>query len=406
MHFKKIVLFFIILFLLPILYYKSFFTKKTIESTHTKHFSTHSSKNLNHKLSTNSKHIIAIDRKNLHILYEKDAFSKTAMASTTKIMTCILTIENCSLTEKVTVSKKASSVSGSQLDIIEGNTYTVSDLLYGLMLRSGNDCAIALAEYISNSTENFSLLMNQKAKELNLKNTNFVTPHGLDDKNHYTTAYDLAILTDYALKNNIFKKLVSTKKYYMNFNGYNKELVNTNELLGSLSGVYGVKTGFTFDAGRCLVTSCQRNDIDIIIVVLGADTKKSRGLDTINIINYIFENFEYVDISQTIYEAFDYYSKKYKYMLIIKKSMDMPILELSPLDNYLFLLNTSEGLNLTSKLYTNISYSPRSSQNSVIGKISLYNKKDLLCEINIIQKNTLNKNDYKYYFEKIFDEMF
>ena len=110
--------------------------------------------------------------------------------------------------------------------------------------------------------------MNQKAKELNLKHTHFVSPHGLDDKNHYTTAYELAILTDYALKYETFKKVVGTKTATISVNGNPRTITNTNELLGNLNGVYGVKTGFTFNAGRCLVTSCNRNGMDIIVVVL------------------------------------------------------------------------------------------------------------------------------------------
>ena len=118
--------------------------------------------------------------------------------------------------------------------------------------------------------------MNQKAQQLNLKHTHFVTPHGLDDENHYTTAYELAILTDYALKNEKFKEIVSTKTTTISINGYSRTISNTNELLGNLAGVYGVKTGFTFNAGRCLVSSCRQNDMDIIVVVLGADTKNQR----------------------------------------------------------------------------------------------------------------------------------
>lgn len=115
--------------------------------------------------------------------------------------------------------------------------------------------------------------MNEKASSLGLSNTHFITPHGLDSDEHYTTAYELALLTNYALKNDIFAKIVGTQNYTVTINGYPKALKNTNELLGNLNGVYGVKTGFTNGANRCLVTSCKRNGMDIICVVLGADTK-------------------------------------------------------------------------------------------------------------------------------------
>ena len=139
----------------------------------------------------------------------------------------------------------------------------------------GNDCAVAIAEHISGSVENFANLMNQKAQELSLTHTHFVTPHGLDDPAHYTTAYELALLTDYALKNKTFQNIVSTKTITITVNGYPRTISNTNELLGNLNGVYGVKTGFTFNAGRCLVSSCQQNGMDIIVVVLRSRYQKS-----------------------------------------------------------------------------------------------------------------------------------
>lgn len=178
-----------------------------------------------------SKNAIIFDRNSKITLYEKNPFQEVAIASTTKIMTCILALENADLSDTITISKKAAAVAGSTLGLKENMKLTLNDLLYGLMLRSGNDCAIAIAEHISGSTENFSFLMNKKAKELGLKNTNFVTPHGLDNEEHYSSAYDLALLTDYALNNDTFKKMVSTKRITINFNGYQKELINTNELL-------------------------------------------------------------------------------------------------------------------------------------------------------------------------------
>ena len=134
---------------------------------------------------------------------------------------------------------------------------------------------MAIAEHISGSLENFAELMNQKAQDLKLTHTHFVTPHGLDDENHYTTAYELALLTDYALKNDTFRNIVGTKTTTISVNGNPRTISNTNELLGNLDGVYGVKTGFTFNAGRCLVSSCNRNGMDMIVVVLRCRYQKS-----------------------------------------------------------------------------------------------------------------------------------
>ena len=165
---------------------------------------------------TSSKHIIAIDRDSKRILYEKDGFTQTPMASTTKILTAIIAIENCNLDEPVLVSTEAAKINGSTLGINTNSEISLKDLLYGLMLRSGNDCAIAIAEHVGGSIEGFSYIMNKKAKDLGLKNSNFTSPHGLDDDNHYTTAYELALITDYALKNETFRNIVGTKETIVN----------------------------------------------------------------------------------------------------------------------------------------------------------------------------------------------
>ena len=152
------------------------------------------------------------------------------------------------------------------------------------MLCSGNDAAVCLAESVGGSIEGFAELMNTKAQELGLSNSHFESPHGLDSDQHYTTAYELALLSDYALKNPTFLSIVGTKNHTVIINGTPKTLSNTNELLGNLDGVYGIKTGFTNGANRCLVTACKRGNMDIICVVLGADTKNFRTKDSIKLI--------------------------------------------------------------------------------------------------------------------------
>ena len=164
------------------------------------------------------------------------------------------------------------------------------------MLCSGNDAAVCLAESVAGSVAEFSNLMNKKAQELGLFNSHFESPHGLDSDGHFTTAYELSLLTDYALQNSTFLNIVGTKNYTVTINGYPKNLSNTNELLGNLNGVYGVKTGFTNGANRCLVTSCKRGDMDIICVVLGADTKNFRTKDSIKLIEYVFNTYEYFNV--------------------------------------------------------------------------------------------------------------
>ena len=253
----------------------------------------------------NARSCIVLDRLSKNIIYGKNEFNKVKMASTTKIMTATIIIENCDLNKTVEVSKRAAGTGGSRLGLKTGDKITIKDLLYGLMLCSGNDAAVALAENCSGSIPEFSNLMNNKAKELGLNNSHFESPHGLDSDNHYTTAYELAILSDYALQNKTFNNIVSTKQYTVTINEYPKTLSNTNELLGNLLGVYGIKTGFTNGANRCLVTACKRDDMDIICVVLGCDTKKFRTQDSIKLIEYAFNSYTRVNIEETIKKTED-----------------------------------------------------------------------------------------------------
>ena len=273
----------------------------------------------------NSRIGIIYDRKSGKVIWGKNENKRSAMASTTKIMTCIVVIENADLNAEVKVSAKAAGTGGSRLGLKKDDKITIKDLLYGLMLRSGNDAAVALAEYVGKDKEGFANLMNKKAKELGLKDTHFVTPHGLDDPEHYTTAYELAKIADYALKNEMFAKIVGTKEHTININGYAKQLCNTNELLGYLQGVSGVKTGFTNNAGRCLVTSVNRNDFEIITVVLGADTKKIRTADSINLIEYAYENYKYLNIEDIVNEKFGNWKEINKKRIQVEKGKNKTV---------------------------------------------------------------------------------
>lgn len=391
--FKKI----IFLFLIFTIFNNIFTIDSSLANSLSKSNTTKFSNNLE-KIETNSKNIIVLDRKTLSILYEKSPFQKVPMASTTKIMTCIIAIEKSKLDDIITVSKNASKVQGSTLGLKENMKISMNDLLYGLMLKSGNDCAIAIAEYLSESVESFADLMNKKAKELNLLNTHFVSPHGLDDQNHYTSAYDLAILTNYALNNEIFKKIVSTKTHTIYLNNSPKEISNTNELLGNLTGVYGVKTGFTFGAGRCLVSACKREALDIIVVVLGADTKKIRTQDSFNLINYIFKNYKYINLENTIKTEFNNYLKYLNNFIILEKTKTIPKLKLKKLKNYDFPLNINITNNFQSKLYLINKFSSDISKDSKVGTMQLYCNNKLLYSIDIILDNNLIKNSWNYYF--------
>lgn len=234
---------------------------------------------------------IVIERDSGRILFAENAFDKKFMASTTKIVTAITVIENCNLDEVVTVKKETVGIEGSSIYLEEGEKLTVKDLLYGLMLRSGNDAAETLADFCGNGTENFVRMMNETAQKVGAKNSNFVNPHGLHDDNHYTTAYDMAIITAYALKNETFREIVScrVKEIPWSTRSYNRRLVNKNKMLAGFEGATGVKTGFTKNAGRCLVSSCLRGDMELICVVLNCPPmfEKSKAL-----LSEAFENFK------------------------------------------------------------------------------------------------------------------
>ena len=350
----------------------------------------------------NARAYVVIDRNSNNILIGKNETQKKKMASTTKIMTATIILENCNLNETVTISKKAAGTGGSRLGLKTGDKITVIDLLYGLMLCSGNDAAVALAEYASGNVENFAKMMNNKAKELNLVNTNFETPHGLDSENHYTTAYELAILTNYALNNSTFAKIVGTKYYNITLNGYPKSIHNTNELLGVLNGVYGVKTGFTNGANRCLVTACKRNNLDIICVVLGCDTKNHRTKDSISLIEYTFENYNVLNVEEIINKDFENWKTENLNSFSFQKGIINDIdLNLGTLP-YDITAIKKETLN---SIYTEINceknFEAPISGNSQIGEILLKDDNNTILTIPIYLKNTVERKTLLYYFKNI-----
>lgn len=340
----------------------------------------------------NSRYAVVLDRQSKAILYGKNETAKTKMASTTKIMTALIVIENTNLNNIVEVSAKAAGTGGSRLKLKAKDKISVRDLLYGLMLRSGNDAAVALAEYIGGSIPEFANLMNQKAEELGLVNTHFETPHGLDSEEHYTTAYELAILTDYALNNKVFAEIVKTKSCNININGQLRTINNTNELLGNLNGVYGVKTGFTNGAGRCLVTSIKRGDLDVICIVLGADTKKIRTVDSINLIEYTFNNFENIDIKTKIEEEFNNWKNINEGRISIEKGIKNSInveLEEYDLKNYPIKKNTENRIQV--EVNANLDLIAPVEVNTKIGEVTVYYDNHIILKISILTAEEVNK---------------
>ncbi len=207
---------------------------------------------------------VLMDAQTGRVLFEKNADRRSLIASTTKIMTALVVCEQCNVLDRVRIPKEAVGIEGSSMYLQEGEVLTVQELLYGLMLRSGNDAAMALAIYCGGTVEGFSELMNDKAHRLGLTGSHFVNPHGLDNPNHYATARDLAVLAAYAMENPIFAKTVSTKSITVG----QRILQNHNKLLWQVDGADGVKTGFTKKAGRILVSSCIRDGRRLIAVTI------------------------------------------------------------------------------------------------------------------------------------------
>ena len=362
----------------------------------------------------NSRAAIVYERSSGKILYGKEENEKRKMASTTKIMTAIVVLENTNLDDIVTISSKAAGTGGSRLGLHKDDKISIQDLLYGLLLCSGNDAAVALAEHVSGDLSNFANMMNSKATSLGLSSTHFVTPHGLDDDNHYTTAYELALITNYALKNDVFANLVKTKTYTISINNHPKTLSNTNELLGNLDGVYGVKTGFTNGANRCLVTAVKRDNMDIICIVLGADTKKDRTKDSINLINYSFNNFKMVHIKEKITNEFVNWkicnSSSFRVEKGVSNSVDIIIQDI-PYDFFPIKCNHTDDISiyiycnteLTAPLPSGstLGYLTVSVDNQTVLTLNLYNSNSIALKSPTKFFNSFLKN-YSYYLESIF----
>ena len=341
--------------------------------------------------SINSRHAVVYDRSNGVTLYGKKENEKCKMASTTKIMTCTVVLEKAKLTDVVEVSKKAAGTGGSRLGLKAKDKITVHDLLYGLMLCSGNDAAVALAEYVGGDVQSFADLMNEKAKELKLENTNFVTPHGLDEEEHYTTAYELAKITEYALNIPKFTQIVGTKNYTVTINGNAKNINNTNELLGNFNGVYGVKTGFTNGANRCLVTSIKRGDLDLICVVLGADTKRLRTQDSIKLIEYVYSNYEMLNIKEIIENSQEWKEIQSIGIVIekgIKQKLELELEELK-IEKFPILKEKLKDINIEMNLLNTVNAPVKYKQ--IVGTVQIKIGDELIRSVDILSKEEVDK---------------
>lgn len=241
-------------------------------------------------LDVSAKSAIMIDAETGRILFEKNAYEKRSMASTTKIITAITAIEKGNLSDVVIISENAASTEGSSVWLEPGEKLTLSELLYAVLLESGNDASVAVAEHIGGSVEAFSSMMNATCRNAGADSTNCVTPSGLDAELHYTTAYDMAKIAAYAMKSEVFREIVATQKATIPWEGkeWDRTLVNHNKLLNMYDGADGIKTGYTKKSGRCLVSSAEKNGFRVIVVTLDAPDDWN---DHIKLFDYAFSTY-------------------------------------------------------------------------------------------------------------------
>lgn len=345
---------------------------------------------------------VLIDAKTGTILFEKNKDEKHFPASTTKIMTTLLTLENCkNLEDKVKMSHNAIysiEPGSSHIAMNEGETLTVEQSLYGLLLASANEVANALAEYISTNINDFCKLMNERAKQLGCKNTNFVNAHGFHNENHYTSAYDLALIMKEDIKYEEFNKIISTKRYDIPPTEKQPEtriLYNTNKMIQSgkyfNENVIGGKTGYTDEAGHTLVIYAKKNDMQLISVVM-AEENSNAYLDTTKLLDYGFSKFHNVELLKTNdYQKNCVVTQKYK-----NKTLDIDTVNIYPQKDIILNLPDSinkEDLKLTAKLPEKISAPVN--KNKSVGQISVIYKNQILEKINLVPEENINVLDEK-----------
>ena len=244
--------------------------------------------NILNSIRVSARNAIALDSKTKQVLFEQNADEIVPMASTTKILTALVAITHGDLDREVTISKNAASIRGSKVGYVAGEKIRLRELLYGLMYKSGNDAAIAIAEDIGGSIEGFSKIMNDYAISLGLINSHFESPHGLDSPKHYTCAYDLALLTTKAMESELFCQICGTKSITRDVSNFTRDYNNINKILYKIPGANGVKTGYTGQAGKCLVSSVKHEGRNIIIVVLNCSDRWNM---TEKIYKYVADNY-------------------------------------------------------------------------------------------------------------------
>ena len=300
------------------------------------------------------------------------------MASTTKVVTAITVLQHCNdLEQYITVDDSAIGVEGTSIYLRQGEVIKIKDLLYGLMLRSGNDAATALAYYIGGSVEGFTKLMEEFATSIGAVNSSFANPHGLDNKEHYTTAHDLALITAYALNNPIFKEIVSTKTYQIEETNKSDKryLTNKNKLLSTLDGCCGVKTGFTSKAGRCLVSSVEKEATTYVCVVLNCGPMFEESTTLLNSAIENYTNKQIIDKNREIYNEYIIDNSAGKLYLYAEEDFYYPLSE-----------DELKNIKLEYKVTLD-----NAKEGDIVGEIKIFFQKDLISTIKLVTMNKIDK---------------
>ncbi len=345
-------------------------------------------------IKLNALNAALIDGNSGRVLYEKDGYSRKAMASTTKIMTCIIALENSNMDDIVMVSKHASTMPPVKLGIKEGQQYYMRDLLHSLMLESHNDVAVAIAEHVGTSVEGFASMMNEKAKELGCIDTNFVTPNGLDAEGHYTTAVEICKIGAYAVLNPDFIAITNAPNWTFSelTKGRNFMVSNKDKFLYMYDGAIGIKTGFTNNAGYCFVGGVKENNKTYISSVLASGWPPNRSFkwkDTRKLMDYGRNNFEKINIFYPHTFTPIYVKDGIEKINHLYYDGEIPIL-----------VGANDSIRIDYFMPQQIQAPV--DENTIIGKANYYVNDDFIKEIPILTRDSISEIDFDYCFEKVF----
>ena len=348
-------------------------------------------------LEISSPSAIVISSLTGRVLFNKDGYEKRKMASLTKMMTAILLCESCDMNEKIDIDSRACNIGGSEAGIVPNTKVSAKDLLYGMLLPSGNDCALAIGYHVGNGElNNFTKLMNNKALELGLSDTHFDNPHGLDSDTHYSSAYSMAIITKIALTFPEIRKAIGTQYYTVDFGSFTKQLSNTNRLLRTYPKTIGGKTGYTDGANRCLINVAKDNDLELISVVLGSETTDFRFNDSKDILEYCFEKYRL--------RSLDNFLNIYINIPVYKGNIDNVIINFK--DTKSEVLTDEEY----SKIYVKTDFIseiiPPMYKGDYIGKYELLIGDEILYSKEFQLENDIYKMETLDYFNNILKDMF